>query len=225
MDVILEKYIPVYCVNRFFIDVGVNIGQTLIKSKDILPSIQYIGFEPNPNCLLYLNTLIDLNHFKDTTIYPCALSDKDGLIDLDLYNDSLTDSSASIIHGFRSSSKKTLKVPSFTWKSAIRDADIKPGIIKIDVEGSENLVLRALQELISVNRPLIICEVLPVYSIENKSRLAAQQEVEKILRSIDYCIARVNSDGTTNRISEFGVHGDLGQVNYIFYHREQNLFN
>lgn len=34
-----------------FIDIGVNIGQTLIKLKSIDPEINYIGFEPNPMCV------------------------------------------------------------------------------------------------------------------------------------------------------------------------------
>lgn len=42
-----------------FIDVGVNIGQTLIKVKNSFnSSINYLGFEPNPNCVNYCYKLI-----------------------------------------------------------------------------------------------------------------------------------------------------------------------
>jgi hypothetical protein len=34
-----------------FIDVGVNIGQTLLKLRSISDNIDYIGFEPNPVCI------------------------------------------------------------------------------------------------------------------------------------------------------------------------------
>jgi hypothetical protein len=39
-----------------FVDVGVNIGQTLLKLKSLAPDIVYVGFEPNPFCALYART-------------------------------------------------------------------------------------------------------------------------------------------------------------------------
>ena len=34
-----------------FVDVGVNVGQTLTKVKAIEPGRSYVGFEPNPVCV------------------------------------------------------------------------------------------------------------------------------------------------------------------------------
>jgi len=34
-----------------FIDIGMNLGQTLIKLKCVDPNIRYFGFEPNPGCV------------------------------------------------------------------------------------------------------------------------------------------------------------------------------
>src|SRR5690606_12356138 len=44
-----------------FLDVGVNIGQTILQVKAIYPKIRYIGFEPNSVCVAYLNHLVTLN--------------------------------------------------------------------------------------------------------------------------------------------------------------------
>jgi len=33
--------------NKTFIDVGVNVGQSLIRLKTACPEVNYIGFEPN----------------------------------------------------------------------------------------------------------------------------------------------------------------------------------
>ena len=41
-----------------FIDVGVNIGQTLLKLRCVSNEYDYIGFEPNPQCVSYVNKLI-----------------------------------------------------------------------------------------------------------------------------------------------------------------------
>src|SRR5690348_5369770 len=41
-----------------FVDVGVNVGHTLVKVKAADPGREYIGFEPNPQCLTYVQHLI-----------------------------------------------------------------------------------------------------------------------------------------------------------------------
>lgn len=68
-----------------FIDVGVNVGQTLVQVKCVDPSRRYIGVEPNPVCVAYVQEFISCNHFEDCTIIPAALHRKDGLLILDLY--------------------------------------------------------------------------------------------------------------------------------------------
>src|SRR5450432_1131388 len=56
-----------------FIDVGANIGQTLMKLRSF-SSVRYIGIEPNPDCIVYLERLIHLNNIEDCTICPVGLS-------------------------------------------------------------------------------------------------------------------------------------------------------
>ena len=46
--------------NGAYLDIGVNIGQTLMKLKSVNPKIEYIGFEPNATCVHYVNKLIDM---------------------------------------------------------------------------------------------------------------------------------------------------------------------
>ena len=46
-----------------FIDIGANIGQTLIKLKCVNPDTQYFGFEPNPSCVFYMRELIKKGTF------------------------------------------------------------------------------------------------------------------------------------------------------------------
>lgn len=60
--------------NDTFTDVGVNIGQTLIKVKTIRPRINYLGFEPNSSCNSYVQQIIKANNFQNCNIHNCALS-------------------------------------------------------------------------------------------------------------------------------------------------------
>tara|TARA_B110000046_G_C12980413_1_gene393048 strand:- start:584 stop:1096 length:513 start_codon:yes stop_codon:yes gene_type:complete len=82
-----------------FVDVGVNIGQTLLRLKTIYPEIDYLGFEPNSTCTAYVQKLIAINKFKNCTVQNVALSTEIGTLQLE--KDSDTDSRASLIHNLR----------------------------------------------------------------------------------------------------------------------------
>src|SRR5262249_26085778 len=81
------------------IDVGVNIGQTLLKLRSIAPNAPYVGFEPTPFCIQFVNEVIALNGFRDCTLIPAALAAAPGLVDF--VADSEADSTASMVHDLR----------------------------------------------------------------------------------------------------------------------------
>jgi hypothetical protein len=66
-----------------FLDVGVNVGQTLVKIKALDPDREYIGFEPNPACVFYVQNLINANSFPNCTLIPVGLFTKDCILSLD----------------------------------------------------------------------------------------------------------------------------------------------
>lgn len=213
---LLKKLIPVYCNTDYFIDVGVNTGQTLLKVKLINREADYLGFEPNPNCLFYLYHLIRYNRFENVTILPYALSNVSGMIDLNFHSASTTDSLASIVPNFRQGSFNRIKVPLINGDDLSFLENCKHGIIKIDVEGGELEAIKGLDRVIQRDRPIIICEVLPVYSVENTQRLKRQHELESMLRDFSYCISLIDHVGSLEEIDSIGIHSDLNRVNYLF---------
>ncbi len=74
-----------------------------LEVKSIDPKENYIGFEPNPSCIMYVDELIRVNKLRNCTIVPVGLFTEDKLLNLDLYEDNLTNSGGSIIKGFRNS--------------------------------------------------------------------------------------------------------------------------
>jgi hypothetical protein len=82
-----------------FVDVGANLGQTLLKVKTLAPEVPYVGFEPNPVCCHYLEKLIAINRFRSCTVLPVGLSNTAGLVSLHTRTDS--DCSGSIVPGLR----------------------------------------------------------------------------------------------------------------------------
>lgn len=65
--------------NGAIIDVGANIGQSLLKVKSLIPNIPYVGIEPSPECNFYLHQLIKKNNLNYCTIVPIGLSNKASL--------------------------------------------------------------------------------------------------------------------------------------------------
>ena len=96
---ILSRILPIK--SGVFLDVGVNLGQTLIVLKSIDINREYVGFEPNSICNYYSSKLIAANDFPRCTLMPVGLSNHNGLIALSYYSRSDVDSSALIVANFR----------------------------------------------------------------------------------------------------------------------------
>lgn len=189
------------------LDVGVNIGQTLISIKSLNPKWEYIGFEPNPNCVYYVNKLIKANNFSNTSILPFAISNK--IEGLDLYLNHETDSTATTLEAFRpkhyEQGFKEL-VMSFDLDSLTKNyLNInKIDILKIDIEGSELFALKGAKVMIELYKPIIICEVLDTHSTEtlanHKKRL---QSLEKLLNEMNYKVYQIIRNETDTEVIDY----------------------
>jgi len=208
-----------------FIDVGVNIGQTLIKMQSAISGgMDYIGFEPNPSCVRYTNELIKINNFIDCKIIPAGIADKSRTLDLHFFSDDPSDSCASIIKDFRAN-QDTVKS---TQVQVIGGEELQKlllnkevSIIKVDVEGAELEVLQGLKPTIQKSQPAILCEVLPAYDETNTVRITRQESIMALLSELNYSIHRIhkqenNRDVELERIDGFGIHGDLSWCDYVF---------
>ena len=208
--------------NKSFVDVGINLGQTLIKVKAQNNLVPYIGFEPNPSCLNYINEIIKVNNIHNTEIYPIGINSESTVLKLNLFSDSEHDSSASIIKDFRDpkSIKKSIYVPVFNLEDLNINTSLKVGVVKVDVEGAELEVLNGLNSIIQSDRPFILIEILPAYTLKNEVRVKRQNEIKKILNRHNYSIFRVMKIDekyvTIIEIDSFDIHSDLNLCEYIF---------
>jgi len=206
-----------------FVDVGMNIGQTMLKVKAIAPQQDYVGFEPNPLCAYYCNKLIEANELTDCTVYPFGLFDKNDV--LTLYMDKDHASGASVLEKLRKNMnryKKKIKVPVFKGDEIFTKENKRIGLLKADVEGAELEVIKGLQKIIIRDMPTTILEILPVYdatSENGKYRKERENELLKILHDLGYFMFLINEkDSTLTRIEEITVHGDMSKTNYLFIH-------
>lgn len=204
-----------------FLDVGANIGQTLLKVKARLPEQTYIGFEPNPANLFFLERLIAQNGFQ-ATVVPVGLSTEPGLLSLARAN--TYDSSASLIEGFRPSQAygaDKSHVPVLSGDEVLRTLDVdRIGLIKVDVEGGELEVLNGLRESLHRLRPPVLCEVLPTETHNDEIaqfRRARKSELEALLSKLGYKVFRlVDAYRRAQAVTSFPHDADLGAADYLF---------
>ncbi len=225
MEKLLAKLLPLR--SGTFLDVGANLGQTLIKVKALAPDRVVVAVEPNPICLFYLEMLVRANRYRDCHVVPAGLSKEHSLARLYFYDDSIADASASMIDGFRSgktSGSRIISTCTYTELSKALGLD-NFGIVKIDVEGAEWEVLQSLAALLHAVRPIFLMEILPVYSLENKARLERQSAVEKLFAECRYKLLRVVKSPSGNLIgvtpvNEMGIHSDLALSDYVIIPQE-----
>ena len=214
-----------------FIDIGVNLGQTLLKVKSTQLHNKYIGFEPNSICSTYVKKLISVNNWHNCQIIPVGLANESSVLSLFMNND--IDPSASIAQDFRDEtfySSRTY-VPVFQGDYLLSQLGVNSiSVIKVDVEGAELEVIQGLQESIAKYNPYILCEVLPVYNsniTQVNSRKRKQDLLENLIKESGYKIYRIMHDGKLMTIDTIGVHSDLSICEYIFVPEahEYNFFN
>ena len=206
-----------------FIDVGVNIGQTLLKIKSINKDIEYIGFEPNPFCVFYVNKLIKMNSIENTILVPVGISTKTVIEKLNFYSEDDVEGSATILTDFRENKifRQEL-VPLFnvnTLKDQTNFNDMS--ILKIDVEGAELEVIESFKDEIKNNYPFILMEILPVYNkSKNPKRLQNQNKIQEVLHGLNYSMFRINKDKNQlldiEEVRDIGVHSNINDCEYIF---------
>lgn len=201
-----------------FIDVGANVGQTLMKVREVSAEVDYVGFEPIPKCVAYLNEFIRTNRFKNCRIIPVGLAEKTALRPLHFYADNDTDAAASIIADFRQSGVVKIEyVPCFAWKDLHIDTG-KIGVVKIDVEGAELEVIQCMRSVLEKDRPAVIMEILPDGRLPE--RIARQVAIQDIFTQLGYdCHLVLKKDDkliSLSPVKEINNYKDMNAAEYVF---------
>lgn len=85
--------------------------------------------------------------------------------------------------------------PAPTVDRIVDDLGLKPGLIKIDVEGAEPFVLRGMQETLRVHRPVVMLELHPRWLPEG----TGAADVEAVLADHGYTSRRISSEELASR--------------------------
>jgi len=217
MDEILPKIL-----NRqdgIFIDVGANIGQTILKVLPTYKNLNYFAIEPNVHCSEYLHDLAKANGFENLTIHKCALSNRSGetMLLTRFKDDILATTSPSFRKFTKYSSGMT--VPLETGDALFSAVQEKIEVIKIDVEGGEALVLEGFSNTIKQHQPKILIEILPLHSVDKlvkEFRLKNAHKIILFFKELNYKLINIKLKHTIQEIED--LSDSLESCNYIALH-------
>lgn len=192
---------------NLILDIGANVGQSLILYRSYFPNARYLGFEPNPLCSALVTRIIAENHLSNAAVITAGIAAQSGILPLHIARSHLDDPTASLHEGCHAQKDRqdmpVVVGPLRTWAPDLSiDATT---IIKIDVEGYEADVLESLREDIS-GGPIIVLEVLAHWH-DAKRRLELIDRITSWMK----CTGYQALSARTEQPSDFIPH----EENYI----------
>ena len=202
-----------------FVDIGANTGYYSILAAAVNKKISVHAFEPAKSPAYYLKKNIDINQFEGTIkAHPIALSDEESEVEFYEVQNAKYQYLTHNLGGVGSLKKesdskrtstlvKTVPLDSFIEREGIQRVDL----VKIDTEGTENLILNGGHQTISQFKPIIICETL-------FNRI--EKELEIIMRSHGYEFYN-HLDQKLHRVDTLIREKDNGVRDCFFVHPEK----
>jgi FkbM family methyltransferase len=151
---------------KSFVDIGANTGYYSLLATKVNPLIKVFAFEPANGPLHYLKKNVLLNDLQvSILIHDKALSNETG--EVMFYE--VRNKKYSYLHYNLSGvgslkadlSKRVYPVNALTLDEFIKDNLVESiDLIKIDTEGTENIILKGAEQTIQQFHPIIICETL-----------------------------------------------------------------
>lgn len=172
---------------RVFADVGANVGHFTLYACAVNPALQVHAFEPVNRTFEHIRKNVELNGWSDRcALVKAAVGNMDGQIELHVPFDEYPSSASLKKEGFNNIKGELVKTPILRLDSYFRDKPL-PDVLKIDVEGFENLVLEGSAGLFANGfRPVIILECNPG---------GPGREITDILKPLGYNLFQLRGTG------------------------------
>lgn len=198
-----------------FVDVGANLGiYTLVASRIVGNLGCVIAFEPSMQSFPLLRKNVALNGLTNICAFRAALSERAEKVRL--YHAPCCPSGNSLAH-HPSFPESFEEVVTETLDAVLqRISAERVDVIKIDVQGAEELVLRGAQKVVASTNPVIIFEFWP----EGASLLGlSPYGAWNLLEGLGYRFFTVRSDCTISRIESPPT--DMAYVNILAIHPDK----
>ena len=185
------------------LEVGANIGSHTVELLAHYGAGAVIAIEPHPdNCRLLRHNALANGLAERVTVLELALSDRDGLVELELSGSNSGDHRVRVPDGSDSGAearRPTIEVRSVRLDSLMKEARIAPseiGLVWMDAQGHEAHILRGAPQLLGSATPILI-EYWP-YGLRRAGGLDALHDL--IMRSYSHVIDVSPPDGAPPRV-------------------------
>lgn len=192
------------CRNKHCVlDIGAHIGLVAMPMSRMLAPNGYVyAFEPANANRRYLNYHLKKNRIKNTKVIPLLVGNhnNDGIPFYELNGDTGMNSVMPMEHqdNFKASTKQQITVDHFC-----KQYQLKPEVIKIDVEGYELEVLQGAKETLTQNKIQIYLSIHPRHM---KALGHTPPELMHYIHALGYRITELDgSPIQTFRLSEYLV--------------------
>jgi len=155
-----QKYIELSKNKECILDVGAHVGLTILPVSLVSGvNTKIYGFEPSSENYKALQINLDLNGCTKVVIENCLVGAEENT-DILFYETGDISATSSIVNNesrqFDETHKKQVSIDSYCEKNNLR-----PDLIKIDVEGAEINVLRGARRVMAEFKPMVFLSVHP----------------------------------------------------------------
>jgi FkbM family methyltransferase len=178
---------------RVFFDIGAHYG--LHSLRMLIHGVRVVSFEPNPMCHRFFLDCCAANGVTPR-LEPVAVGDAPGIAKLAAPERStwLGTTITRVQAAWSNEAVRTWNVPKVSLDSYVAEHGSIPDLIKIDVEGAEQDVLRGAQCLLKTARPQVIFES---WRCSNERR-----ELYTLFHWLEYVIAPVAAGASAAPMTE-----------------------
>ncbi len=141
--------------NKHIIDAGGYVGDTALLFSSYTDKNIHV-FEASPSNMDIIRETIRLNHLDNIVPVSKALGEKSGTATFSLCE---RNSCNSLVERPGYNYPDHIEVPVVTLDDYVRENDLEIGLIKVDIEGGEQLLLRGAVETIRTQHPILLISI------------------------------------------------------------------
>ena len=141
--------------NKHIIDAGGYVGDTALLFSSYTDKNIHV-FEASPSNMDIIRETIRLNHLDNIVPVSKALGEKSGTATFSLGE---RNSCNSLVERHGYNYPDHIEVPVVTLDDYVRENDLEVGLIKVDIEGGEQLLLRGAVETIRTQHPILLISI------------------------------------------------------------------
>jgi len=181
----MPVWLAIASISRSIVDVGANLGTYGLAACAVNDGCRVRAYEPVPELAAFIReSAVDNGWNSRFTVREVALCDKSG--DITFNSTGALGSMSSLdTSGFRGKVGETITVAAAPLDEELGEGE-HVDLVKIDVEGFEDQVLRGMPDVLVRDRPTLMVECLPD---------GPYREIQRMLEALGYAFFHLTSEG------------------------------